>query len=95
MERLTLISEGKPFFRLLVASKREAVLVLVLFHDGPVCVDKHRQHGGSAIVRETRAEEQVIQRTLYAANSSRTTSLNSVASACPDAAFLSVSLISV
>ena len=33
MERLTLVSEGKPFFRLLVASKAEVVLVLVLFHD--------------------------------------------------------------
>ena len=69
--------------------------MLVLFHDRPRCVDKHCQHGGNAIARETRVEEQVIQRTLYAANSSRTTSLNSVASACPDTAFLSVSLISV
>ena len=52
MERLTLVSEGKPFFRLLVASKREEVLELMLFHDGLRCVDEHRRDGGSASVRE-------------------------------------------
>ena len=95
MERLTLVSEGKPFFRLLVASKREEVLVLMLFHDGLQCVDKHRRNGGSAIVRDDSGGVPAIQRTLYAANSSRTTIRNSVASACPDTAFLSVSLMSV
>jgi hypothetical protein len=33
IERLTRASEGKPFLRLLVASKAEEVWVLVLFHD--------------------------------------------------------------
>ena len=81
MERLTLVSEGKPFFRLLVASKREEVLVQMLFHDGLHCVDEHRQHGGSAIVREDVSGRPAIQRTLYAANSSRTTIRSSDASA--------------
>ena len=95
MERLTLVSEGKPFFRLLVASKREEVLVLMLFHDGLRCVNEHRRDGGSAIVRGDVGERPAIQRTLYFANSSRTTIRSSDASASPDTAFLSVSLISV
>ena len=33
MARFTRASDGNPFFRLLVASKANEVLVLVLFHD--------------------------------------------------------------
>jgi hypothetical protein len=45
IERLTRASEGKPFFRLLVASKAEEVLVFSLIHDGLHVLSRHDDGG--------------------------------------------------
>ena len=53
----------------------------MLFHDGLQCANERRRDRGSAIVPEDVNERPAIQRTLYAANSSRTTIRSSDASA--------------